>query len=743
MTLPLLVLTTLALAASLAWTAARRRDLGRLRAGLEERRAARQRGTHQARLQYPFVDLTRCIGCATCVRACPEEGVLDVLHGQAQVVHGARCVGHGRCAEACPVGAIALTLGDIRDRDDLPALNERQEAVGTPGVYLAGEVTGYALVRTAIQHGVAVAREVHRLREEQGPPPEGTLDLVIVGAGPAGIACALEARRLGLDFLVLEQEALGGTVSKYPRRKLVLTQPVDLPLYGRLERLSYTKEELLELWRTIVERHELPIRYGQRLQGVVAGTRGRHRVVTSDGEVEAAAVCLALGRRGSPRKLGVPGEELPKVTYSLLDARSYQGRRLLVVGGGDSAVEAAMGLAEQEGNEVTLSYRKEAFFRLKSRNEARLQRMQEAGLLRVVVQSRVRTIREDEVELEVGPPEEARVETLANDEVFVMIGGEPPFELLKRCGVSFDPSLRPESDPAVEQGTGLLRALGLAFLLSCGALIWVLLHRDYYLAERSLRALHPLYERLRPARALGLAFGIGGAACVLLNLSYLLRRSRWFPLEFGSLRSWMTLHLATGVSALLLGVVHGGLDWRLSVGGQTLLAMGFLVLTGAIGRYLYAFIPRSANGRELELDEVHGELARLSSEWDRTNREFGERVRRAIGELVDSTRWNRGILARIAGLFGQQRALDRLLVELRREGVREGIPEDQLRQILALARRSHRASLMAARFEDLRTLLGSWRYFHRWVALLMVLILILHVYTALRYGGVATEGLGR
>ncbi|MCY3001805.1 MAG: NAD(P)-binding domain-containing protein [Planctomycetota bacterium] len=357
----------------------RRHELVSMSRTVEERVEAKTRGSDKARLQYPVPDLSRCIGCGICVSACPEDGVLELVHGQALVVHGARCVGHGRCASECPVGAIALTLGDLSERRDIPALNDSLESATQPGLFLAGEVTGYALVRTAISHGSAVASEIAKRCAALGPRPAGVLDLVIVGAGPAGLSCALQSRIDGLEFVVVEQEQLGGTVAQYPRRKLVMTQPVDLPGYGQLDRASYTKEELIDIWHDIVRLLELPVRCGVTFLGTSRLADGTFVVRTSTGELRARNVCLALGRRGSPNKLGIPGEERQKVAYALLDAHSYNDRDILVVGGGDSAIEAAVGLAEQPGNRVTLSYRREQFFRIKPRNEAAVSQAVAAG----------------------------------------------------------------------------------------------------------------------------------------------------------------------------------------------------------------------------------------------------------------------------------------------------------------------------------------------------------------------------
>lgn len=734
MTWGLLILVVGVLAVAL-W--ARRGELVQQARGREARVRAREQGSHAAQLQYPHVDLSRCLGCGSCVAACPEEGVLELLHGQAVVVHGARCVGHARCAQACPVGAIAVRLADVEQRRDLPALTDGLESSTQPGLFLAGEVTGYALVRTAIGHGTAVAAEVAR-RRRQAPAParEGVRDLVIVGAGPAGLACALESKRQGLDFVVLEASDVGGTVAKYPRRKLVLTQPVELPLVGSLSHDSYSKEALLSIWRDAAAEHDLPIRTGEEFSGVALDEDGAFAVRATGGEYRARHVCLALGRRGTPRRLGVPGEELDKVAYGLLDAHSYTGRRILVVGGGDSAVEAALGLAEQPGNVVHVSYRKGAFFRLKARNQRRLEAALQERALQVVFHSEVISITPQTVELRVGEGESASALSLSNDEVFVFAGGTPPFGLLEQAGVSFDPAQRAAEAAPVEAGTGLVPALAAALVLAVIALAWTLLQRDYYGAEGPARAAHALHERLRPSSPFGLALGSAAVVAIAANLTYLLRRNPRVRLELGSLKRWMTAHVVSGVLALLLVIVHGAMRPGDTVGGHAFLGLVVLVATGAVGRYLYAFVPRAANGRELAHDELRARLAGLSAEWDRNASGFAERAQQAVAELTHKSVWQASLRARLIGLFGSQRALRSTLARLEHEGRAEGVDPEHLRELLDLARRAHRAALAAAHFEDLRGLLATWRWLHRWAALLMLLLVARHVAVALRYGGV-------
>lgn len=713
---------------------------------LDDRSLAVERGSHRARLQHPSVDLANCIGCGACVRACPEEGVLQMAYGQAVVVHGARCVGHGLCAEACPTSAIALTLGDLSSRRDLPAVDERNQAIGVDGLFLAGEITGFALVRTAVAHGAAVAAAV-RERVDADACDDDLADLVVLGAGPAGLSCLLAAKELGLHAVGLDQaDEIGGTVAAYPRRKLVMTQPMRLPLHGRLDRLEYTREQLVELWQQLARNHDLDVRLRTTVQRIERAADGCFDVVTDAGRHRARNVCLAVGRRGTPRRLAVPGEELDKVAYALLDAASYRDRNILVVGGGDSAVEAALALAEQPGNEVVLSYRREHFSRLKAKNERRILAAFEDGLVVPRLGTAVTEITPAGVALRAFGAAQSSdaqavatvaTERLANDHVFVFAGGTPPFPMLESAGVSFDASLLREREARVDRGAGLLVSLTftLAGLLALVAVrLCFAVYYDLEVAWRPSAELHPL---LRPQGALGLACGAAAVLLFLANVCYLVRRSarigRRLP---GTLRSWMNAHVATGIGAFLCAIVHSAYSLRDSAGGHALLAMGVVVGAGIVGRWFYAFVPRAQNGRQQRIEELSQRVAAIATEWDRDGRGMGVQARRMVEELVDRAEIGQTLPGRIWGLVRSQWQLRRRLERFAAAARTQGVPTHDIARMVRLSRRSFRLALQLAHYDDLRALLSTWRWLHRWLALLLAALLVVHVVSAVRYGGI-------
>ncbi len=420
----------------------------RHRVARERKAEAAELGIDKPRAQYPFIDALKCIGCGACVEACPEGDPLGVVAGSAVVINGLRCVGHSHCETACPVGAIEVGLGDFKSRKDIPLLNDSFETT-VPGVYIAGELGGLSLVRNACRQGREAVRSISEALPP-GPRSSDVLDLVIVGAGPSGLSAALEAETRGLRYKLLEREAaLGGSLLHYPRRKMVLTQPVDLGEWGSLTESEYSKESLLKLFEGLVERADLDIAFAHPVETVERQAAGFE--VTAAGEsFRAAAVLLCLGRRGTPRKLGVPGEESSKVMYRLIDAASYDGEKVLVVGGGDSAIEAALGLARIASNRVTISYRKPKFFRIKKKNQDQIERAITSGRVQAVFNSSVEEILPDKVRI--ATEDQGTIE-IDNDYVFIFAGGVPPFGFLQGVGVGFGGASMTDRPAAASQST--------------------------------------------------------------------------------------------------------------------------------------------------------------------------------------------------------------------------------------------------------------------------------------------------
>ena len=384
-------------------------------------------GLQSAVSMHPHINAMECIGCGGCVDACPEQDVLGVFDGKAVLVHGSRCVGHGLCADACPVGAIVMMMAAPGRSADLPILNEHFET-SVRNLFIVGELGGMGLIKNAITQG----RKVVEYIASRPRSSDGAYDVVVVGAGPAGLAAGLTAKEHRLKYLILEQGDAGGTILQYPRRKIVMTSPVDLPLWGKLKLTETSKESLLELWQQVLTKTQLKVHTGEKALDIRT-SEGRFLVTTPTGEYAAQHVVLALGRRGTPRKLGVPGEELGKVTYRLIDAETYRNCDVLVVGGGDSAVEAAVGLALHGTNRVTLSYRKSEFTRLKDRNAKHLEEYRKRNAVTILLNSNVKGIGEKDVRIETAEG----ISVVPNDYVFIFAGGEMPFEFLKKTGIKF------------------------------------------------------------------------------------------------------------------------------------------------------------------------------------------------------------------------------------------------------------------------------------------------------------------
>ncbi len=388
--------------------------------------------SHGPRAQHPHIDTTYCIGCAICTHVCPEGDVLAMIGGKAAIVNGYKCVGHSLCAEACPVGAITMVMANASMGGDMPALTSEYETT-IPNLFIVGELGGLALIKNAVNQGRDCVDTIARRVATRGGAKSGSdvHDVLVIGAGPAGISASLRAIENKLNYVTVEQDTVGGTVSKYPRQKLVMTSPVQFPMHGKFKKMELSKEELLSFWNELLQRSDFKVRAGEKVEDIRKGDDSVFTIVTSKGQYRSQAVVLALGRSGTPRKLGVKGEELPKVMYRLIEADHYINKRILVVGGGDSAVEAAMGLAEQTGNKVTLSYRQDRFNRIKERNAQRMEECLRKGKLTVLFNSAPVEFKDRSVLLDVN----GKLQEIPNDFVWIFAGGTPPNAFLQKIGV--------------------------------------------------------------------------------------------------------------------------------------------------------------------------------------------------------------------------------------------------------------------------------------------------------------------
>jgi thioredoxin reductase (NADPH) len=391
--------------------------------------AATEAGLLEPASLHPVIDQAKCIGCGSCVRVCHEGEILGLIDGKSQLVEPSLCIGHGACKEVCPADAISLVFGTERRGVDIPNVDPGFQT-NVPGIFIAGELGGMGLVRNAIEQGRQAIDSIRKLR---GSDRSDVLDVVIIGCGPGGLSASLAAVQHKMRFVTLEQDTLGGTVAHFPRGKLVMTQPFTLPLAGTFDFGELSKEELMDFFEGVVRKAGLKVNEGERVESVTR-SGDFFEVKSTRGTYKTRSVLLTIGRRGTPRKLDVPGEEQSKVVYRMIDPEQYRGQHVLVVGGGDSALEAACSIAEQPGATAILSYRGDSFNRAKLKNRQRVSEMQQSGRLIVALSSKVRQICEADVQIEL----RGKTYAVKNDAVIVCVGGILPTPFLESMGVEVE-----------------------------------------------------------------------------------------------------------------------------------------------------------------------------------------------------------------------------------------------------------------------------------------------------------------
>ncbi len=404
----------------------------RTRKNIKKINKAKEYGLYEPVHIHPYVDPATCIGSGACVKACPEKDILGLVNGRASLIHASRCIGHGACADACPVGAIKLVFGTETRGVDIPHVTPDFET-NIKGIFIVGELGGMGLIKNAVTQGREVIEYISCLFHSAERKNSDIYDVIIVGAGPAGLSASLAAVKHKLSFITVEQNDIGGTVFQYPRHKIVMTSPMELPMYGKIKVRETTKEALLELWMEVIRNAGLQIRTGEKMLDVKKEDEG-FKVFTAKGEHLTKSIVLAIGRRGTPRKLGVPGETLPKVSYRLLEPEQHQNQNIVVVGGGDSAIEAAIALAGQPQNNVVLSYRGEAFSRIKPVNKQRLDDRVAKKAITIMFTSNIKEIGGKYIKIST---HEDIVE-MPNDYVYIFAGGELPNEFLNKIGVQIE-----------------------------------------------------------------------------------------------------------------------------------------------------------------------------------------------------------------------------------------------------------------------------------------------------------------
>lgn len=395
---------------------------------VEKVEVAKEEGLFEPVSLYPHIDLNTCIGSGACITACPEKDILGIANGIATVINSANCIGHGACFHGCPVEAISLRIGTESRGIELPHVDESFET-NIKGMYIAGELGGMGLIKNSVEQG---SQAIENMVKHKKPSKENVLDVVIVGAGPAGISATLAAKKHDLSSITLEQDSLGGTVYTFPRSKVVMTSPMDLPLYGKVKLYNTSKDELIELWKKVISEHDLEIVENTKVDRIIPLENDTFKIITNTGhEYVSNQVLMSIGRRGTPRKLGIPGEELPKVAYRLLEPERISDKKIVVVGGGDSAIESALLL--KNNNDVILSYRKDQFARLKPKNKEKI--LEAAIDNSIDVRFNTNLISLEESNALIKATGDDIIKQVDNDLVYIFAGGELPTKFLQNAGI--------------------------------------------------------------------------------------------------------------------------------------------------------------------------------------------------------------------------------------------------------------------------------------------------------------------
>lgn len=694
---------------------------------------AHKEGRHLPATLHPKINPERCIGSLACLSVCPEGDILGVIDGKAALVNPSACIGHGMCAVECPVNAISLVFGTSERGVDLPEVSEFFQS-SRKGVYVIGELGGMGLIKNAINQGLQVSEHLHGVLKGQ-PQQQGLVDVAIVGAGCAGLAAALNLKQKGVSFRVLEQDSIGGTIAHYPRQKVVMTTQVELPFVGRFGSNLISKEDLLTGWQRALKKANVSVETGQKVLRI-DGDDGNFEVVTEKQKVRARKVVLAIGRRGTPRALEVPGDNLPKVTYRLTDASQYEGCRVLVVGGGDAALEAAIQLVDETDAEVSLSYRQANFGKAREANKRRFAELVEQGRLFAFMGSTVKQV----VNKQVLVDQSGKAVQLPNDYVIACLGGELPTAFLKNNAIEMKRLHGEELSPsAPRRGSALADAEHKAqrrlnrVLFVVGALIVATLFvvgQDYYRLPLNERSHHPGHAFLKPAGVWGHGVGIVATLFMMSNFLYAARKRLELLKGKGSIRRWLTWHQFIGFMSPLVIAFHAAFRSNNTIATMTSLSLAIVVLTGVIGRYIYQLVP-SRDGKALRRSE-------LLATWERLKTRAQDAMTQVTDHMGVEKILERALvpvdapsLAAFVARIPKERARDE--ADLRR--IKRYFPDKpSYREFKTAFTTMRKVSLQVGFYENLRRLMSIWRVFHVVLAALLVIMISAHIGVSLYLG---------
>ncbi len=684
---------------------------------------------HVPQTLHPVIDPDRCIGSFSCLRVCPEGDILGVVEGKAALINASSCIGHGKCAVECPVDAIKLVFGTSERGLDLPELDEFFET-SRAGVHVVGELGGMGLIKNAITQGLQCARHLGKVMKKG--QPGFAVDVAIVGAGPAGMACALGLKEAGLSFRLLEQESVGGTIAHYPRQKIVMTERIDVPFYGKFGKPLISKEELLEMWGKALDKAGVTVETETKVTALT-GADGAFTLETSRGPVAARKVVLAIGRHGSPRKLGVPGENLPKVAYRMIDPQQYEGARVLVVGGGDSALEAAIQIVEETEAEVALSYRQAELGRCRDANKRRFRELVQQGRIHAFLPSQVTGVTKGEVLLSAG----GKPVRLKNDFIIACIGGELPAGWLKANDVQIKRfhgeergKARARAGSALDEDAKVNAFAMTLFTIAVFVVALLLvLGWHYYKLPLEARRDSPAHAWLKPAGPVGHGIGIVATLVMMSNFLYAVRkRVRAFK-GAGPIRGWLTFHQFVGFLSPAVIAFHAAFQSNNLLATSTAAALAVVVVTGAVGRYFYSLVP-SSEGRAQELGE-------LTARWERLKVRVGNMTKGTtdvtrIGELLEraSLKPSGSLAWQLVRQPLQRLRDDRDLLRVRSLFKTHGHWLD----FVSAYHRMRALQVQVGFFKSLRGLMSVWRLFHVVLAVLLVVLITGHIAVSIFLG---------